>query len=205
MMLSASEAHASVSFAVDTDRLVTRAELVLRATALDSYAAWEGTRIVTYSKLHVDETIAGSTKDSEVWVRSLGGQVDHLGQWVDGEPVFNQGQSSLVFLSKDEGGAYVSVARAQGQIPLSFDAKKKTWLAKPNPYIGMLVPRPETTLPSATNSVQTTSTNSASTSVKPLASVAPRSLRPAVDELSGKSLDELRSDLSARWGKAHRP
>ncbi len=202
----ARDAHASVSLAVDTDRLLARAEVVMRATSTDTYSAWEGTRIVTYTKLHVDEVVAGNVKDSDVWVRTLGGQVEHLGQWVDGEPVFGVGQSSLVFLSKDEGGAYVSVARAQGQIPLEFEAKRKSWLTRANPHVGLLLPRPELVSPAAPPAAQLRAqATGGSVTALPTQKVSASSLRAAGDELAGKTMDELRRDLSLRWSKAHRP
>lgn len=194
-------AHASVSYAVDTDRLLTRAELVIRATPLDDYCTWEGTRIVTYTKLHVDERIAGETKESDIWVRSLGGEVEHLAQWVDGEPVFTIGQPTLMFLGKDTSGAYVSVARAQGQMPMRFDETTKTWVTRKNPYVGVLVPRKAEAAPPSASTAGKAATPTTKTAVKPMVTV----LRPAVEELAERPLDELRTELRSRWTKVHRP
>ena len=88
--LSTRRAAASTSIELSVAELVSKSTLVLAGTPLDSRSLWEeseggrGRRIVTYTRLRVDRLIDGNAA-SEVWVRTLGGEVDDIGQHVDGE------------------------------------------------------------------------------------------------------------------------
>ncbi len=58
-LLAPSDAAASVSIAVGFDQLVKDADSVVLVTAGDGQSAWEDGRIVTYTKVHVDQGVAG--------------------------------------------------------------------------------------------------------------------------------------------------
>ncbi len=135
------DAHASVSIAVAFDDLVKDADGVAIITPTDAKAVWEGGRIVTYTKVKVDQGIAGETATGqEVWVRTLGGVVGKIGQLVDGEPVFTPNKQSLLFLHKFSQGTYEVSARAQGQYPIAFDEQAKVKRVGRNANVGVLFP-----------------------------------------------------------------
>jgi hypothetical protein len=121
--LAASSADASVSIRVSWDGLLRESTAAVVATPAEATTVWENGRIVTYTRLHVDRAIAGELgAGSDAWVRTLGGVVGKIGQSVDGEAVFTQGQPGLLFLHPGPPGAYVVTARGQGQFPIVPDA-----------------------------------------------------------------------------------
>jgi hypothetical protein len=121
--LSTRSAAASTSIELSVAELVSKSTLVLAGTPLDSRSLWEeseggrGRRIVTYTRLRVDRLIDGNAA-SEVWVRTLGGEVDDIGQHVDGEAVLVPQKPALLFLRAIAGGTHGVVGMAQGQYPL---------------------------------------------------------------------------------------
>src|SRR5687767_275799 len=89
LMTTARRADATVVRAVSVEELVRRSHGVLVATPLERMAEWArvgGTRrIVTLTRVRVEETVAGVNEDSELLVRTLGGRIGDIGQLVDGE------------------------------------------------------------------------------------------------------------------------
>lgn len=136
-------ADAHTARLVTLDDLVDRSTYVVVGTAGERHSVWEdlpsGRRIVTYTKISVERAVAGSP-GAEVWVRTLGGAVDKIGQSVPGEAQLPYGARSLLFLSQS-GSVVVVTAMAQGHYPIVADDKKILRLA-PSPDTGMLVPRP---------------------------------------------------------------
>lgn len=137
------EARASVSILASLDELVELSERVVVGTPQEHQSRWEdlpsGRRIVTYTRVKIDTTVAGAKSD-EVWVRTLGGAVGRVGQQVAGEARLTRGERALLFLSK-AGQASVVAAMAQGHYPVLTDAKGNLTL-KGSPDVGALVPRP---------------------------------------------------------------
>jgi hypothetical protein len=79
-------------------------------------------RIVTYTRLTVEEALDGrNPADSEVMVRTLGGQVGPLGQVVHGEAELRREQVCVVFLKDRRDGTFRVTGLAQGHYPLAFD------------------------------------------------------------------------------------
>jgi hypothetical protein len=184
-----SDTHASVSIAVTFDTLVERADAAMTVTPIDANSVWEGKRIVTYTRLRVDRSIAGQGA-SEVVVKTLGGSVGELGQSVSGEPHFMANESSIVFLRKVD-QAYMVVERAQGQYPVALDKAKNRWMTKRASDIGSLVP-PEPA--AATPAVVATGKTLAPTRYA-------GSL--AHDVLINRPVDDVAQDIIDAWPKRH--
>ena len=112
-------AEAATSVEMSMSELVGNASLVVAGTPLESRSYWEtdasthGRRIVTYTRVRVDRLIDG-TAGSEVWVRTLGGEVDDIGQQVAGEAVLRASEPSLLFLRSRVDGTHGVVAMGQG-------------------------------------------------------------------------------------------
>jgi hypothetical protein len=140
--LPVASAEASVSLLLSLDELCAASTHVVVATAGERRSVWEdlpsGRRIVTYTRLAVERSVAGAPV-KEVWVRSLGGVVGRLGQSVAGEAQMPAGSRALLFLSEAR-GVVVVAGRAQGHFPVKIDADGAVRLA-PSADAGMLVPR----------------------------------------------------------------
>jgi hypothetical protein len=94
-------------------------------------------RIVTYTRVRVDQQILGKN-EGELWVRTLGGHVDKIGQVVEGEAQLSIGTRTLVFLLRSDDGVLHVTALAQGHYPLAKDAGGTERLLK-SPHSSLLV------------------------------------------------------------------
>ncbi len=203
--LQPSEARASVSIAVAYDALVKDADSVDVATPMETNSVWEDGRIYTYTRLKVDQSIAGElAKGSEGWVRTMGGVVGKIGQRVDGEPVFITGKASLLFLRKFKAGTTWEVsARAQGQYPIVSDESGKILKVARSAAIGMLLP-PKTATPTPTPNEQLGPVvqPNAGITTKSL-SADPATVRLAGEALHDRALDDVSKDIAASWKRLH--
>lgn len=141
------EASASVSSAVVFEALVRDTTSVGVATPIEQHAVWEGSRIVTYTRVHMESAVAGELKtSSDTWVVTLGGVVGEIGQSVDGEAVLRLGVPSLLFLRPDPSstGVHIVTARGQGQFPITLGADKKQRLFTKNNSAGLVLRHPST-------------------------------------------------------------
>ena len=118
--LASGTAEASVARSVTLKELVQRSRSVVIATPLGATSSWErlagSRRIVTYTRVRVDQLVRGSDPDSsELVVRTLGGSVGKIGQLVEGQAELRAGQSSLLFTLELERDVYGVTALAQGE------------------------------------------------------------------------------------------
>ena len=181
----ARSADASVSTPCTFAALVHDTTLVAVAMPVEQNVVWEGGRIVTYSRLRLDRVVASAptatSAPRELWVATLGGIVQEgarkVGQIVDGEPRFDVGQRSLVFLKPDitSPGTDVHrvVARAQGQFAIVSDATKKA----------RLVASHVDTLEHGSPASPTT--------------------RYAADALAGATVDDAATTITIEWRRSH--
>jgi len=135
-------AEAAVSLLVTLDELVASSTYVVVGTAAERRSDWEetpsGRRIVTYTRIDVERAVTGDPGGA-VWVRTLGGTVGSIGQYVSGEAQISSGSRALFFLHK--AGPLVAVTEmAQGHFPVIVDEKGAARLA-PSPDAGALLPR----------------------------------------------------------------
>jgi hypothetical protein len=139
-------AEASVAVLISLADLVAASTYVVVATAGEQRSLWEetpsGRRIVTYTRLAVDRSVAGPA-EKELWVRTLGGVVEKIGQAVSGEARLAPGARSLLFLARTDAGLVVT-ARAQGHYPV-IEPEMTSEATSPHlggsPDAGMLLPR----------------------------------------------------------------
>jgi hypothetical protein len=140
--LAPSEAEASVSLLLSLDELVGASRMVVVGTPISRDSKWEviggGKRIVTYTKVKVDRAVVGEAP-AEVVVRTLGGRVGKIGQYVSGEADMTTGAPSLLFLAGD-GAAFHVTAMAQGHYPVVRDEQGVSRLRQ-SPDAGALLPR----------------------------------------------------------------
>jgi hypothetical protein len=103
------------------DELVERATSVAVVRAIESKSVWEEGRIMTYTRVRVEDPIAGASLGTEAWIVTRGGIVGDVGQQVDGEPVLQTNESSLVFLLSRNSTSQWVVERGQGQYGIQKD------------------------------------------------------------------------------------
>lgn len=163
-------ASASSAIALSLDDLVAKSDLVVVATAASASSKWEDGKIVTYTTLTVETSVAGKSKAGDaIVVRTLGGVVDKIGQKVFGEATLPVGSRNMLFLRPLASGSARSVTgMEQGVFPIVVGTDKK-------PRIGPL--------PSTLNLVP---------------SPTPKGL-PARLVAAGRLADELASDVKSLW------
>jgi len=202
-----SDARASVSIAVAYDALVKDADSVGVVTPVEAKSVWEDGRIYTYTRVKVDQGVAGELgTGTEGWVRTMGGVVGKIGQLVDGEPVFTTGKPSLVFMRKFKlSGTWEVSARAQGQYPVLVDSNvsdsAKARRVVRSAAVGVLFPPRSAALAPAeqpgavtTQSVQT-----------PTVATETGKMRLASEVLHDRPLDDVTREIAASWKKLHAP
>jgi hypothetical protein len=144
LSLGLPSAHASTFVELTVDELVTGSASVVCGTPQERMSLWEdseggGRRIVSYTRVRVDRVIDGALAH-EVWVRTLGGVVDDLGQRVEGEAVLVAGQPALMFLAARQDGTHSIVGMGQGQYPLDVPAGQPMKVLEPR-AMGRMVPK----------------------------------------------------------------
>jgi hypothetical protein len=198
-VLVPSDAQASVSIAIAFDALVKDADSVGVATPVESKAVWEDGRIYTYTRLKIEQGVAGELgTGAEGWVRTMGGVVGKIGQLVDGEPVFTGGKSSLLFLRKFKAGTWEVSARAQGQYPVLIDDTLKTRKVIRAAGVGVLFPPRATTEVKAGGDVKTQSASPSPAVTEPV-----KAVRLAGDAIHDRPLDEVAREIATSWKKLH--
>lgn len=196
--LAPSDAAASVSIAVSFDQLVKDADSVAVITAGEGSAVWEDGRIVTYTKVHVDQGVAGElAAGNDTYVRTLGGVVGKIGQMVDGEPVLQKDKPSLLFLRKFKTGSFEVSARGQGQYPVVVDEKTKARkIIRSNSAGVILPPKP----------VQTPASGVQTQSVTPEQQrISMSNIKLAHETLHDRTVDDSVKEIATAWKRLHAP
>lgn len=189
------EAQASVSIAVTLDALVKDSDAVAVVTPVEHKSVWENGRIYTYTRVKVEQAVAGElTAGGDGWVRTMGGVVDKIGQRVEGEAVLTEGTSSFVFLRKqpDNTTNWIVAARAQGQFPIVLDEVSKTRKLVRATTLGAILP-PKTT----------------GATTGPVADPSkafvddPSKLRLAGEVFHQRSIDDASREVTTAWKRLH--
>jgi len=193
-LVAPTDAAASVSIAVGFENLVKDADAVAVITPGEHQCVWEDGKIITYTKVHVDQGVAGDVGGADTWVRTRGGVVGQIGQLVDGEPVLTEDKPSLLFLRKFKtGGIYEVSARAQGQYPLKIDEATKAKRIVRAGSVGMILPpKNEVTKPIGPIQPQSTTTQAVA-------------VRLALEVLHDKPLDDMAREIATTWKRLHLP
>lgn len=198
VVLGERDAEASVSIAVGFDSLVKDADTVCVVVAQETKSLWEDGRIVTYTRVKVEQGVAGDLgAGSEGWVRTLGGSVGKIGQLVDGEPNLAVGKPSLVFLRKFKQGTTWEVsARSQGQYPVLTDEATKLRKVIRATNVGVLLPPKVAPAVAPAGAVQT---QNVATTAPP----AVVSFRLASEVMHDKPLEDVTREIAATWKRLH--
>jgi hypothetical protein len=168
------EAPASVSIAVTWEGLIRESTAAALVTPQDGLSVWESGRIYTYTRVHVEQAVAGDAPQGDAWVRTMGGVVGKVGQLVDGEAVLAPGQRSLLFLKAGPVGAFDVTARGQGQFVVKAGPPSAPAYLARTRSVGMLLPP----LPASAGAL-------------------------AADVVDGRLVDDVARDVAAGWGALH--
>lgn len=126
-LLLPGRAEATLLRGLSLEELSRSSERIVLGTALEAHSHWETLggrrRIVTDTRVRVDEVLAKAAPDSEVLVRTLGGTIGDLAALVHGEAVLSLDERCLLFLV-DRPGAHRVTGMSQGHYPLRPDGKK---------------------------------------------------------------------------------
>lgn len=199
-LLVPSDAAASVSIAVPFESLVKDSDAVAVVTPGEHQSVWEDGRIYTYTKVKVDQGVAGDLgAGADGWVRTMGGVIGKVGQLVDGEPVFTDAKPSLLFLRKfKDGGVFEVSARAQGQYPVTIDDTTKVKKIIRSGSVGMILP-PKPKLdatkvgPASASTVQTQS----------IKATTETNVRLAQEVMHDRPLEQISREIAATWKRLH--
>ena len=201
-LLVPSDAQASVSIAIAFDALVKDADSVGVVTPQEAKSVWEDGRIYTYTRVKIDQGVAGELgTGAEGWVRTMGGVVGKIGQMVDGEPVLTTNKPALLFLRKLRTGSGWEVsARAQGQYPVLTEETSKTRKVIRANSVGVLFPPRVNAEASAVTgpTIQSLTTPAAGTT-----SAQAKAARLAGDVIHDRPLDDVARDVATTWKKLH--
>ena len=205
-VLVPSDAQASVSIAVGFDALVKDAESVGVATPVEAKSVWEEGRIYTYTRVKIDQGVAGELgTGAEGWVRTMGGVVGKIGQLVDGEPVLTTGKPSLLFMRKfKQGGTWEVSARAQGQYPVVVDdnnAKLRKVIR--SHAVGVLFP-PKAEVVAGPPPPPSTASGAGVKAIDPTTTgTEVAKVRLANEFLHDRPLDDVTRDIATAWKRLH--
>jgi hypothetical protein len=192
LALIPTDARASVSIAVTFEALVKDADAVAVIVPQESQSVWEDNRIYTYTHVKVDQAVAGELKTGgDAYIRTMGGVVNHIGQLVDGEAVFQTGKPSLLFVHKWKGATTYEVsARAQGQFPILVDDASKLRMVRKSGSVGaLLAPKPRA--------------NEQTPEALAAAGPPPPPPRLASDVMHDRSVDDVAKDIATAWKTVH--
>src|SRR5207237_4563977 len=106
VILAAGLATASLgaSFIVPSDReFARRAPVIVVATALSSRTELDNDRIVTITTMSVEEVIKGDVADQTIDIYEPGGRYKDRATIISGTPRFDEGERSLLFVSRARG------------------------------------------------------------------------------------------------------
>jgi hypothetical protein len=193
------DARASVSIAVAFDALVKDADAVAVVKPLEQRSVWEDGRIYTYTRVRVEQGVAGELgAGAEGWVRTMGGVVGKVGQLVDGEPVFVENKSSLLFLRRfQKGGAFEVSARSQGQYPVVRDDSAKIQKIVRSANVGVLLP------PKAKVTDEAAKAGSLRPQGAGQGSIETAPIRLAGEVLHDRPLAEITREIASAWTRLH--
>ena len=120
----AANAHASVAMSLSVEDMTDRADLIVRGKVTSQESQWtRAGRIVTTVHLAVDSGLKGQAPQT-IDVEHRGGHVGKIGQQVEGEVAFTDGEEVLLFLRARPNVAnrYVVIGLNQGKFHIERSA-----------------------------------------------------------------------------------
>jgi hypothetical protein len=142
-----SQSAATVVAAIPLADLVGMSEWVVVATVKSARSHYEtiggSRRMVTDTELSIDEALmpnrsSNGVETATLTVRTLGGTIGDVAQYVPGEAVLAQGTTHLLFVDEGSDSVFRVSAMAQGQYPITLDEQGKRKLL-PSPGLDVVI------------------------------------------------------------------
>jgi len=141
---AARHAEATIMRGLTLEALVQKSDAVVIATALEAasrYVTLGGSRrIVTDTRLRIEEHVAHGAPPREVVVRVLGGRIGHAAELVEGQAELTPGVPSVLFLRAAGAELHWVNGMAQGHYPLQ-NAENGARFLVPSPRLPELLAR----------------------------------------------------------------
>lgn len=114
----------------DTD-MAQQASVIVVGQIAKLKSAWDKNhqQILTKITLTVDEVLKGNLKKRRITVTQLGGVVDDVEAWIDGNAQFTEGEKVLLFLDRQENGSLRVLHLYQGKFSIFTDPETGAELA----------------------------------------------------------------------------
>ena len=114
----------------DTD-MAQQASVIVIGKIAKFKSSWDKNHQQIYTKitLTVDEVLKGELKKRRLTITQLGGVVDDVEAWIDGNPQFTEGERVLLFLDRQENGSLRVLHLYQGKFSIFTDPETGAELA----------------------------------------------------------------------------
>jgi hypothetical protein len=124
LLLGAATATATSVHRFTLQDLTKKSSAIVTAKVEDSYSRWENKEIVTYTTLHVLQSVKGLKGQTTLTLRQLGGRVDNIESIVPGMPTFARGEEVVLFLTQNDAAGYPWVmGLQQGKYTVVTDSR----------------------------------------------------------------------------------
>ncbi|MDQ3284021.1 MAG: hypothetical protein M3Q69_21665 [Acidobacteriota bacterium] len=132
-LVSAVPMFASQFVELPFDQVAREAKLVVRASVVDTWSAWDDSHeiIYTYATLRVTRYFGETTGPDTLVVREVGGTIDGYTQQAVGFPEIRRGERVVLFLSDDENGTMRIHAYNQGKFLVRDRAGQEVLVSDP--------------------------------------------------------------------------
>jgi hypothetical protein len=119
-------AQATMVKPMSVEELTKASSAVIEGQATETWTSWNAvhTRIYTFTRVRVTQTLKGTATDSVV-IKQLGGSADGYTQHVSGVRAMQTGESAMLFLRPSEArdGTMVIVGLMQGHFRFARDTQ----------------------------------------------------------------------------------
>lgn len=111
-----------------TDELASRSDVIVVGKVTERKSEWNSnkSRIYTRVTLAVDQCIKGDASQKTITIKTLGGEVDGVGELYTHTPSFKPDEKVVVFAQKDKQGSLRVTGGEQGKLIVKKDEQTGT-------------------------------------------------------------------------------
>jgi len=139
LILLSAPARATMMVRMSDESLVLGSAAIVSGTVTDIRSAHGSAgEIHTYVTLAVDEVLKGYVPHASVTIRERGGRVGDDELWLFGNPHYEVGESTIVFLDQDSEGFLRTNQMALGKFGIEYDATGQAVAARQLDNVGVI-------------------------------------------------------------------
>jgi hypothetical protein len=107
---------ASLIIELSLDELIALSDQIVTGTIIETKSDWndDRTNIYTFYKLLINKCLKGNNYD-ELTIKTPGGKVGEIWQWVEDSASFKTGETVLLFLNNNHDGTFSLTGAVQGK------------------------------------------------------------------------------------------